>query len=219
MMIYFVITMSLILIGSFIETLLIWGKRKQPLNVLAILILVVFMACLAIGLWLIIYVTPLGKLLLATAGLILFFVFEILIIFYNRRTNLCKPEASGDKDLASYEPVEKAEPMKSTPFVVAFAMILIPFLLQSWILCTDIPTAFIGRFSTFSGNARFVDYQETELWLVMMQGEKANTFWATSSIFQNIAEEQPYTVVYLPHSKYVIDILDENGKSLLIQPK
>jgi hypothetical protein len=218
-MIFFEIAMCLFVCISFIQTIRLWKNGKMPLNMHILLIIAAFLAYIVISLWALFCQNPLLEFLLTHILFLVFVVFIILAFFYDKRNHHYKSESNVEIDANSRKPVDKAEPRKAVTYLVYLVIVLIPFTFTFWTQFEDIPTALRGNYYKLSGNARFVDYIDTTLYLHMDQGGQDTRFKTTSFYFQNIIEGQTYTVVYLPNSQYVIDILDANGISLLIRPK
>ena len=99
--------------------------------------------------------------------------------------------------------------------VMMFAFIIV--LVLSWYSVSrqtkDLSYAIRKEHLAVTGEAQKVRYDGRRTTSQFCTIDNVN-FEITRSAFFDVSEGEVYTVIYLPNTKFVIDMLDENGKSL-----
>jgi len=74
----------------------------------------------------------------------------------------------------------------------------------------DLPFAWREEYSIINGTANMIDFDQSKLTIEVGDIQ----FNVPRSTFDTITANGQYTIVYLPNSKYVIDVIDNTGASL-----
>jgi hypothetical protein len=75
----------------------------------------------------------------------------------------------------------------------------------------DLPMAFKREYVSIIGEAENINYSSSNQILYIESQE----FYLDNEYFSRVEKNNKYQINYLPHSRHVIDVIDEDGVSML----
>jgi Ca2+/Na+ antiporter len=186
---------------------LTWDRPRRFMDWLLILLSTIPFASFLLTL----ITRPQISIYLALISLIVLAIVAVLLFF---RVVLHKEDKKTLNN--AIDPLDPAPPTRYRtsiffPMLITIVLLSTTTITDETALFADIPAVINKDYETIMNPADYLDKSQTELTFIV----KGKMFTVLSKDFKDVSKGNVYTVVYLPNCDYVIDILDENGKSLL----